>query len=173
MTTYYPHVNVVDDRLGNSWHEYARRERHGGQTYYIRVNSAWSMDRIARRVLQYSNNIGILRLCSHGNSDYIQLGQGLTAGNAWRFRLLRNHFVGQYPRVEVHACGVLSSTSVAVGTPGTVSTSGAGHVIMQAVADAVGVLAIGAYHVQWSDSAFAYEHLVRHFRPTVYYRSSA
>lgn len=170
----YPHINVVDDRLGDSFHRYAQQELGRGPAAYIPVSSQWSMDRIARRILQnFPRGFGVVRLCSHGNSGSVQLGQGLTAANAWRFQLLNGHWEGRYPRIEVHACGVLSSTPVAcppsprpgMCTPGTVTRNGPGQAIMRALASSAGVLVIAAYHVQWSDDQFRYEGQVRHFRP--------
>jgi hypothetical protein len=170
----YQHINVVDDRLGDQFHRYAQREHWRGPAAYIRVNSQWSMDQIARRILQNApRGLGVVRLCSHGNSGHVELGQGLTAANAWRFQLLSGHWQGRFPKIEVHACGVLSATPVACPasprpgtcTPGTVALDGPGHAIMQALSNAAGVLVTAAYHVQWSDRDFRYEGQVGHFRP--------
>jgi len=135
------------------------------------------MDRIARRVLEYCpRGVGVVRLCCHGNSGAVELGQGLTPATAQRFGLLRGHFIGSYPRIEVHACAVLSQTAIGCAqnaqgapvlpcTPGTVARAGPGHVIMQALADATGVLVIAAFNAQVSDPRIAFEGPVQHFRP--------
>ena len=37
-------------------------------------------------------SISLLRLCGHGNSGFLELGEGLTAANASRFDVLRKYF---------------------------------------------------------------------------------
>lgn len=171
------HVNVIDSRLMNPpglrYWRYTRSQR------YLSVDQNWSMDRIARRVLEESpDGIGVLRLMCHGGGmGNLTLGQGLTAATARQFQILHGHFAGQHPRIEVHACGALSTTPVVcppnitpnqVGscTPGTIARGGPGHAIMQALADAAGVLVVAPFNAQLvSGTQFTFEGPVQYFRP--------
>jgi|WetSurSiteA1Bulk_404760.scaffolds.fasta_scaffold18051_2 hypothetical protein len=176
------HVNVVDARAPADAHRYAQREL----SVYIRVDESWSMDHIARRIVERATGgIGVVRFICHGNSGRVWFGSGLTAGTAAGFQLLGGHFTGEHPRIEVHACAVLSGTSVDCGPvqrdtshsvagfprdfqrclPGTIVESGPGHVIMQALANAAGVTVVAAYNVQWTDPELALEGTVRYFHP--------
>lgn len=173
----YQHINVVDARAPwqtffNAWLETDR-----GPTRNIEVNEQWSMDRICRRILQSSEQLaassrhtglGVLRLVCHGNAGIVQLGSGFSEATIGSFRLLRGHFAGRYPRIEVLACGVLSSTEVSRERPeGTVDLNSAGHALMWTLADAAQVLVIAAYNLQlhYPNGSMAYEGPVRHFRP--------
>ncbi len=168
MTELYLHINVVDQRSPRIDRALTRREaRIRGQTVNIRVDQAWSMDRICRRVLQNSPaGLGVLRIFCHGNSGSVELGQGLNMASVPSFRLLRGHFVGQFPKIEVHSCGVLSGTPVSRQQPiGMIDLNAHGHVLMQALANAAQVLVIAAYNVQDCDRRMAFEGPIRHFRP--------
>ena len=146
-----------------------------------------------------SEGVGVLYLLSHGNVGSVQLGQGLTAANAGSFQLLRGRWVGQHPRIEVHGCLVASTTPTvgqpAAGvTPaeaaagacatrgrsaitgqsmcysaGTRGANAPGHQIMQALANAAGVLVVAGVNVQLTDSDFQFEGPISHYYPIVYY----
>jgi hypothetical protein len=74
------------------------------------------------------------------------------------FRLLRGSWVGPYPRIEIHACGVASATPVWCRLdparlrlecqPGTADRNGPGQQLVQAMADNAGVLVIAGLNVQ-------------------------
>ncbi len=81
----------------------------------LTVTCHWSMDRICRRVCEIAEDgISVLFLVAHGEThntpSRIALGQGLTGGTASQFNLLRNYWIGEYPRIEVHACYTASET---------------------------------------------------------------
>lgn len=199
MRTYVIH-HAAGDTLGPRVRRQAtRRDWWWGQVV-IDIDSDWSMDRICRRVRERTGDrVGVLYLLSHGNVGSIQLGQGLTQANAASFQLLRGCWVGQQPRIEVHACLVASATPVvaqpaagvspaAVATgacatraedavtgvdmcysAGTAGANAPGHVIMQAVADAAGVMAVAGVNVQETDSDFQFEGPIQRYHPAVYY----
>jgi len=164
----------------------------------INITSAWSMDRVCRRVRSMSRcRVGLLYLLCHGNMGQVFLGQGLTAASASNFEILRGCWVGNYPRIEVHACLVSSATPTVCQPSANVSpaqmASGAcdirgehagveiccsggtrgenapGHALMQALADAAGVLVIAAIDPQLTDANFQFEGPIRHYRPAEYY----
>lgn len=60
-------------------------------------------------------SVDMIRLCGHGNSGYLQLGEGLDMSNAKWFRNLAIFMKPDLYRVgvEIHGCGVASDTSVA------------------------------------------------------------
>jgi hypothetical protein len=96
------------------------------------------------------------------------LGSGFTETTIGSFSLLRGHFAGLHPRIEVLACGVLSSTAVSRERPeGTIDLNSAGHALMWTLADAAQVLVIAAYNIQlhYPDGSMAYEGPIRYFRP--------
>ena len=170
----YLHVNVIDERAPAAAFRAGRLEAQRGPTENIHVSNLWSMDRICGRILEramrhpISGNpgLGVLHLICHGNAGVVHLGNGLTAATANSFRHLRGFFVGQYPRIEVHACGVLSGTSVSGAVPiGTIDHNAPGHALMQALSNAAQVLVIAAYNIQFPDSGMVFEGPIRHFRP--------
>lgn len=194
------YVYVVDDRLGNrlrgggvevlisGWLRFA--QGRPGPKRVIRVNEAWSVDRICRRIRE-AGLIRILYLCGHGRTHqargYVELGHGLTLGSARSFELLRHHWAGRYPRIEVHSCGVASVTRVRCRPnpnydenymwntersricTGISGPAAPGHRIMQALADAAGVLVMAGVDDQWPDARFQFEGPVRHYRPAEYF----
>ena len=167
----YLHINVIDTRAPSSALAAARREAMRGPTENISVDNQWSMDRICRRVVQRITQsryqaLGVLRFICHGNAGYVELGNGLTTQSARNFRLLRGHFGGGFPKIEVHACGVLSGTAISVASPvGTIDLNAPGHTIMRELAHAAQVLVIAAYNYQYADGRMAFEGPIRHFRP--------
>lgn len=154
------------------------------------VNQQWSMDRICRRAIERSGGeIGVLRILCHGNAASLQLGTGVSAPNHLvSFRLLRGHWVGRYPRIELDACGVASSTPVSCSvssfpggsaglalwatacTTGTATPAGPGHSLCQALADAGGIMVVASYDVQLGPTPRGLEGNIHYFRPAQYYR---
>jgi hypothetical protein len=156
-----------------------------GQNLVLRVSPAWSIDRICRRVRQGSH-LGVLRIYCHGNASYIQLAQGLSRpAQTVNFRLLRDIWEGRHPRIEIHACGVVSSTEIAclnipiysadmlpaICTPGVSAPNTPGRQLVQAIADNAGALAIAALNAQ-APLNRGFEGRVVYCRPARYYRSS-
>jgi hypothetical protein len=184
-------VHIIDQRrfsAGNFEH-YASEARSMAGAFdnvAFQVNAAWSIDRICRRSLELSRNqIGLLRICCHGNSSYLQLGTEVRIPeDVYSFRLLRGCWVGDCPRIELDACGVLSNTPVACPpqgemtveqwqaacTGGTIAPTSAGYSLAQALADVAGILVVASYDVQWAPASVGFEGRIRYFRPATYYR---
>ncbi len=59
-------------------------------------------------------SVAMIRLCGHGNSGKLQIGEGLTESNAGEFSKLAVFMKSDFSRVgvEIHGCGVGSDTSV-------------------------------------------------------------
>lgn len=181
-------IDVLDRRRAtvasmDAWFE--RRSNRSDQT--IIVDQAWNMHRICSRVRELGP-VGILRLLGHGDVSYLELGTGLSApGDTTAFQMLRGSWVGRFPRLEVHGCGVASSTPVecrlelrgysyrgySVRVPAVYCTRGtyvrdsASSRMLQALADNAGVLVIASTDVQGAGVGF--EGTVVHFRPAVSY----
>ena len=196
------HVYVIHHATGDSLgSDFERHARARGGTI-INISSTWSMHTIAARVAARSGRrgVGVLFFCCHGNVGTIALGQGLTAGNAWRFRALRGCWVGQYPRIELHSCLVASATpSVCVPAgdvaPAPVAVCGTnaftgeavcctggsrppgvavpGDAILKRLADAAGAAVKAAVNPQLADAGFEWEGPIRFVRPSRYYRMPA
>lgn len=190
------------DTLGPSFRRHAARRLrwpwNPGQI--IDINNQWSMHTICRRVRELTNDqVGVLYLLSHGNQGQVMLGQGMTQDRCLGFRQLRGCWVGEQPRIEVHACLVVSATPAVVqpaaavspaaraagacATEGTESSTGTricvsagtlgeaapGNVLMETLANEAGVVVMAAAWAQIADREFEYEGPVRWYRPNVYY----
>lgn len=67
-------------------------------------------------------SVDMIRLCGHGDTGYLQFGEGLNESNAAEFSELSVFMKPDYSRVgvEIHGCGVGSDTSV-VGAASTIN----------------------------------------------------
>ena len=70
-----------------------------------------------------AGSIDMIRLCGHGDSGELQIGEGLNESNAAEFGELAPYMKSDFSRVgvEIHGCGVGSDTSI-VGSGGTVNS---------------------------------------------------
>lgn len=143
----------------------------------IIVDQTWSIRKICNRVRQ-QRLVGVLRLLCHGNSSFLELGTGIRVpADTTSFQLLRNIWVGDYPRIEIHACGVASATPVGCTfrwdppglecEPGTSPPDNPGRQLVQAMADNAGVLVSASLDVQRGAPGF--EGRVVHCRPAEYF----
>jgi len=73
---------------------------------------------------QGKGSIWLLRLCAHGNSGFLELGQGLTANSAQFLRFLKGYFTPGGPGIELHGCATGSSTAVSLKRRGLSCTPG-------------------------------------------------
>ena len=100
-------------------------------------------------------SIWLLRLCAHGNSGFLELGEGLTATNAFHFKVLKNYFTPGGRGIEIHGCGVGSSIPLRPpfiqGRGGTGSSSGPGYNLIRALAQGTGVQVTAAINIQGGD----------------------
>ena len=143
----------------------------------IIVDQNWSIHRICSRV-RHHGPVGVLRILCHGNSSYMELGTGIRVpGDTTSFQLLRGSWVGEYPKIEIHACGVASATPVGctfrrspprlVCVRGTSAANNPGRRLVQAIADNAGVLVVASLDVQ--RGAPGLEGTIVHCRPAVSY----
>lgn len=68
-------------------------------------------------------SVDMIRLCGHGDSGLLQIGEGLTESNAAEFGELAVFMKSDFSRVgiEIHGCGVGSDTSV-LGSGGKINS---------------------------------------------------
>ena len=59
-------------------------------------------------------SVDMVRLCGHGDSGFLQFGEGLTEANAGEFSELAIFMKSDFSKVgvEIHGCGVGSDTSI-------------------------------------------------------------
>ena len=178
-------VYVVDSRLNFMWWWEACL-RPGIK---FQINQAWEMHRIALRIadlVPQDTNINKLRLCCHGDlqgGGEVKLGEGLNPQNAGAFERLRGRFSGPSPRIEVHACAVLSGTPITVvsrpvlpgvprslldratTSPGRLNFGGPGFRTMVALCMAAQVFVHATIDAQRPDKHFRMEGLIGTFGP--------
>lgn len=132
---------------------------------HFTVNKNVAIVNIARAVTgcsQGKGSIWLLRLCAHGNSGFLELGQGLSANSAQFLRVLKGYFTPGGPGIELHGCATGSSIGVTPKwfrscTPGRGEFAGNGYMFLRAVADATGVRVRGALNCQYPDDEFEWE----------------
>jgi hypothetical protein len=115
--------------------------------------------------------IQLMRVCAHGNTGYVELGQGLTQTGAGAFDVLKGCFAPRADGIEIHACGVASDTDILKnGTKhtcvaGTYSPNGVGYNFLKALAEAAGAPVRAAINCQQADRPFNYEGQTMTVRP--------
>lgn len=133
---------------------------------HFTVNPRVSIVNIARAVAGLSEGKGsiwMLRLCAHGNSGFLELGQGLSANSAQFLRFLKGYFTPGGPGIEIHGCATGSSREVRSKwfglscTPGQGEFAGNGYMFLRAIADATGARTRGALNCQHADDEFKWE----------------
>jgi hypothetical protein len=139
----------------------------------FRCSTSDSVAAIAQRIRSEAGSAQLsdLYLCAHGNSGYMQLGQGLTVSNAYGFNVLHGRFESM-GIIHIHGCGVGSDTSVTGGgsvsaptcVPGTFggdqlgrSHAGAGYELLRALANHTGAWVEAALNCQYDDPLYTYE----------------
>lgn len=163
-------INVVDERSPSRDFDIAReRDFHpvdvetlsdgNGRTLIfprrtitdrlIVVRRGTSISRIVGQIVDTINSAGggrqlwLLRLISHGNSGWMQLGSGLNGHTAGPFRRLQSHFNRvNDPRqgLELHGCAVAAAGRVSAGQCGNVPASPLpSNNLLQRLADLTGV----------------------------------
>ena len=156
-----------------------------GDNVVFQVDDRWILWGICQRIIELAREVGVLCLYCHGNASFMEFGPTLREpAHTWNFRVLRGCWVGQYPRIEIHACAVASATQIrcaATHAPadrlpevckeGTVTRENRGGVaLVQSIADNAGVLAVAAYHAQLPMEIGFEGGDILHCRPAVYYR---
>jgi hypothetical protein len=105
-------------------------------------------------------SVDMIRLCGHGDSGQLQLGEGLTESNADQFSELAVCMKPDYQRigVEIHGCGVASDTSVLgasstinnpICVPGSSQNGDRGRNFLKKLAKAIGRHVKGGLNCQY------------------------
>jgi len=153
----------VFDRRWPGTHRPTVFHSRGGLTAYFIVEPGTPIPNIVTRIRSYltTDNIWLLRLCAHGNSGYLEMGEGVNQQNAHHFGALRGMFTRGGQGIQIHACAVASSDPIQCGwfrcTPGTVGGDQTGYSMLRALSDATGVSVVAGVNVQLADSGFAWE----------------
>jgi hypothetical protein len=162
-------VYVIDERYNPGW-------AIPPGALYIRVLEGTLLRDVVAQIRTALRQAGLwagsvtrLVLAGHGNSGLQQLGSDVTPQNAWMFRSLAPWMRRRGASVELHGCGVASSTEIDPPptyecVPGT-DAPGAGRRLLQALANALGQPVTGGVDCQYSDPAWAYEGPTRTARP--------
>jgi hypothetical protein len=119
------------------------------------VDESHTIATISVFITKHAKNqkITLLRLCSHGNAGYMELGTG---------RLQSDKVFAHDAVVELHGCGVASATPLIQDPDGHYvgywKVNGKGHRFLKALAKTLGVAVRGAVEGQLSDRGYAYEY---------------
>ena len=136
------------------------------QTQTIKEVVQYTKRAILESKLGY-RSIDAIRLCGHGNSGYLQLGEGLTESNAAEFKALANFLKADAYNdgIQIHGCGVGSDTSVVspdstinnpVCIPGTAS-KGKGYSLLRMLADSINRNVTAGLNCQYADEGWKFE----------------
>jgi hypothetical protein len=142
----------------------------------FKVSSTTSIPTIMTWIRHYAEEkIELLLLCAHGNSGYLQLGTGLTQATAHHFSAIADLFESDADGIEIHGCGVGSSTNILKGMDkknnpvcqaGTYSSGGAGQLLLSAMANAAKTPVKAGLNCQLADAGFDFEGPTVTERPT-------
>ena len=121
---------IIDVRFPNAYRRSSQlNARSGGHQMadfenpilYHFVNPHQSIRTIVRDTRRYllkaklgARSVDMIRLCGHGNSGFLQLGEGLTESNASEFSELAFFMRSELSLIgiEIHGCGVASDTPI-------------------------------------------------------------
>jgi hypothetical protein len=116
------------------------------------------------------HSVDLVILAAHGNTGYLQLGEGLTASNADKFddlaRWMRKDLYAD--GMQLHGCGVASSTNI-LGPGSTITNpqciagttspgfNGNGYKMLHALAKSVERNVTAGVNCQYTDSGWKFE----------------
>ena len=94
------------------------------------------------------SSLDMIRLCGHGDSGYLEIGEGLTESNAQEFSPLAMFMKSDLSPIglEIHGCGVGSDTSILepgktinnpICVPGSTQNGGKGLNLLKKLAKAI------------------------------------
>lgn len=146
-----------------------------GKDYlYHFVYETESIKGIVARTTQYitkaklgHGSIDMIRLCGHGNTGYVQIGEGLQESNADEFGALAGYLRADAGAdgIQVHGCGVGSDTNILapgstitnpVCKPGT-AAKGGGYRLLGKLANATKKNVTAGLNCQYVDSDWKWE----------------
>ncbi|MCA9195096.1 MAG: hypothetical protein KDB03_25165 [Planctomycetales bacterium] len=134
--------------------------RDYGPAEHIVISATMSITQIAQAVVRKANrpnDIWLLVLLAHGNSGWLQFGQGLTASTASQFAAAKPYMNPFLFGVEIHGCAVASDTQIAdnpfVGLQGEGRSSPTSGInMLQVLAKTLGCTVKGAIDAQRVDT---------------------
>ncbi len=170
-------VNLWDsDGLDESWEHTAPRNN----VARIVAGPQEPLENIFRRVIDASQgplSIWLLRILSHGNTAFIDMGRDdLSIRTVDRLSALRNYFSSNAIGIAIHSCGPASATNLCVQPDWFDQLTGedengchviAGNIVggdhrhgldfLRSMSQASGTTVRGALHAQIPDSRFRFE----------------
>jgi hypothetical protein len=100
-----------------------------------------------------AGSVDMIRLCGHGNSGWLEIGEGLTEANTAAFSGLAGYMKRDSSRVgiEIHGCGVGSDTSIAGCVPGSTQQEKdpRGQILLTKLAKAINRNVKAGLNCQW------------------------
>ena len=114
-------------------------------------------------------SMDMIRLCGHGNTGYLQIGEGLTESNADEFGDIANFLKTDVYRdgIQIHGCGVGSDTNI-LGSGSTITnpvcvagsaSKGTGYKLLKKLANAVKRNVTAGLNCQYVDDDWKFEGL--------------
>ena len=114
-------------------------------------------------------SVDMIRLCGHGNTGYMQIGEGLSAKNADLFKDLAGFLTANLYKdgIQIHGCGVASSSNI-LGAGSTITNpvcvagtntgnKGTGYELLKTLANAVGKNVTAGLNCQYVDDDWKFE----------------
>jgi hypothetical protein len=166
---------IIDVRYPNGYKIVTKLQgKHGKDYLYHFVYQSESIQSIIRSTKHYIlkgggklKSLDMIRLCGHGNSGYVQLGQGLTKSTAGWFRDLAGFLKPDLSRdgIQIHGCGVGSDTSI-LGAASTITNpvcipgsahKGKGYELLGELANAVKRNVTAGLDCQYVDDDWKFE----------------
>lgn len=113
------------------------------------------------------HSVDMIRLCGHGNSAYVQIGEGLTESNADEFETLANFMKAAAYKdgIQIHGCGVGSDTNI-LGPGSTITnpvcvagsaSKGKGYKLLKALANSIKRNVTAGLNCQYVDDDWKFE----------------
>jgi hypothetical protein len=136
------------------------------ETESIKGNVESTKQYISKAKLGHGS-IDMVRLCGHGNTAYVQIGQGLQESTAGEFGALAGFLKAEAGAdgIQIHGCGVGSDTNI-LGPGGTISapqcipgtaTGGKGYKLLAKLANATKKNVTAGLNCQYVDSGWQWE----------------
>ncbi len=112
-------------------------------------------------------SMDMIRLCGHGNTGYMQIGEGLSESNAGEFSALASFLKADAYKdgIQIHGCGVGSDTNI-LGSGSTItnpicvagtSNEGSGYKLLKKLAVAVKRNVTAGLNCQYVDDDWKFE----------------
>lgn len=114
-------------------------------------------------------SVDMIRLCGHGNTGFVQIGEGLTPKTAVEFKDLAAFMKANLydDGIQIHGCGVASSSNI-LGAGSTITNpvcvagtnngnSGNGYNLLKTLANAVGRNVTAGLNCQYVDDDWKFE----------------